>query len=104
MDRGVTGSGCRVRSTPAKILPVSVSRQPLVQHLGIDMIEVQVDMVLLADAALADFGAIERATTCGWQSWRGSIALHEARFGIVSTTHAPSVSARPHIECGRVGN
>ena len=42
-----------VRSTPAKILAdFGNAGQPLMQHLGIEMIEVQEDVVLvLADAA-----------------------------------------------------
>ena len=63
------------------------ARQPLVQHLGIEMVEMQVDVILvLADAAaFADFdrhGARDHVAR-GEILGRRRIALHEAlAFGI----------------------
>jgi len=53
MRVGTIGIGSRVTSTLEKIRTVSeIPGSPLLQHLGIEMIEVQEDVILfLADAA-----------------------------------------------------
>jgi hypothetical protein len=72
-----------VTSTPAKILALSeMPGQALVQDLGVEVVEVQVDVILsLADAAagadLHGHGAGDHVA--GGEILRGrSIALHEA--------------------------